>query len=148
MDPSSPHPVYSGTSPQHARTPHALVPDSFAMQETWQQGMAQQTQNAIDFRDAAIDRIEYTIDQNRQTQTDQALAAMQADFIANPSSRTGLAASTMRTAHSTQVSSSPGSTPTSPNWTNSKEDTYALHLSKRQTRHSRKSSRKHPSACK
>ena len=82
MDPSSPHPVYSGTSPQPARTPHALVPDSFAMQETWQQGMAQQTQNAIDFRDAAIDRIEYTIDQNRQTQTDQALAAMQADFIA------------------------------------------------------------------
>lgn len=82
MDPSSQHPVYSGTSPQPARTPHALVPDSFAMQETWQQGMAQQTQNAIDFRDAAIDRIEYTIDQNRQTQTDQALAAMQADFIA------------------------------------------------------------------
>lgn len=82
MDPSSPHPVYNGASPQPARTPHALVPDSFAMQETWQQGMAQQTQNAIDFRDAAIDRIEYTIDQNRQTQTDQALAAMQADFIA------------------------------------------------------------------
>lgn len=80
--PNQQHPLYSGTSPEPARTPQAAIPESFPLQDDWQQGLAQQTQNAIDFRDAAIDRIEYTIDQTRQTQTDQALASMQADFIA------------------------------------------------------------------
>ena len=80
--PNQQHHLYTGTSPEPARTPQAAIPDSFPLQDDWQQGLAQQTQNAIDFRDAAIDRIEYTIDQTRQTQTDQALASMQADFIA------------------------------------------------------------------
>lgn len=80
--PNQQHPLYSGTSPEPARTPQAAIPESFPLQDDWQLGMAQQTQNAIDFRDAAIDRIEYTIDQTRQTQTDQALASMQADFVA------------------------------------------------------------------